>query len=149
MRKILIIVLIALIGISSFFVVKFLFKKEEVRIKYYSLLNETAPLKDVKPQKIEVFVLEYKNKTLKISKVYFNSIEEKEEYKKDIVNILLPIFNATMEEFNFDNLKGKKIIMKDEIILIFEKENILIEVLNYTQDFRDNEIVKYFIKNLA
>ena len=54
-----------------------------------------------------------------------------------------------MEKFNFDNLKGKKIIMKDEIVLIFEKENILIEVLNYTQDFRDNEIVKYFLKNLA
>jgi hypothetical protein len=149
MRNFLIIILIALIGILSFFAIKFLFKKEEVRIKYYSLLNETAPIKDVKPQKIEVFVLEYKNKTLKISKVYFNSREEKEEYKKDIVNIILPFLNATMEEFNFDNLKGKKIIMRDEVILIFERENILIEVLNYTQDFRDNKIIKYFLKNLA
>jgi hypothetical protein len=106
------------------------------------------PIKNVKPQKIEVFVLEYKNKTLKISKVYFNSKEEKEEYEKDIVDIL-PLLNATIEEINFDNFKGKKVIMKDEIDLLFEKENILIAISNYTQDFRDKEIVKYFLRNLA
>jgi len=147
MRKILIIILIVLIGASSFFVIKFLFKKEEVKIKYYSLLNETMPIKNVKPQKIEVFILEYKNKTLEISKIYFNNEEEKEEYKKDIIDIL-PLFNATIEEFNFDNFKGNRVIMKDGINLIFEKENILIAISNYTQDFRDKEIVKYFLKNL-
>jgi hypothetical protein len=151
MKKILIVVAIILISILSFFLISFLIKKSEkteIAIIGYSLINETRPIKSVKPQKIEVFILWYRNKTLEISKLYFGSKEERDEYEGDLFDILKNL-NAFISELKINGFVGKAIMINNETFLFFKKENNLISVRKYTEDFREKEIVKYFLERYA